>query len=103
MAEGETPKEIIQSGLEDALDTMDGMLGNPGQETVYKDYVILAFRSNISPVEEGWEEVELDNYMDFMGEIIAEGNAIMDDAYSYAQEVQAIESELTGGLSDLYE
>jgi hypothetical protein len=103
MAEGESPQAIIQSGLQDALDTMEGMLGNAGQETIYRDYVIEAFRSNVGPVDEGWEEVELDDYMDFMGEIIAEGNAIMDETYDYAQEVQAIESELTGGLSDIFD
>jgi hypothetical protein len=99
MAEGESPQAIIRSGLQDALDTMEGMLANPGQETVYTDYVIDAFHENASaPVDEGWEDVELDNYMDFMGEIIAEGNMIMADTYDYAQEVQAAIDELISFL-----
>lgn len=107
MAEGESPKEIIRSGLEDALSTMEGMLGNTGQETIYADYVVQAFMENAqSDVESGWEDVELDDYMDFMGEIIAEGNAIMQDAYDYAQEMQATEdliSEAGGDLLDFLE
>ena len=99
MASGESPQEIIHSGLEDALDTMEGMLGNAGQETVYQDYVIAAFHeATATPVEEGWEDVELDDYMDFMGEIIAEGNMIMADAYDYAQEVQAEQNDITAFL-----
>jgi hypothetical protein len=90
MAFGESPQAIIKSGLEEALDTMSEMTANPGQDTVYNDYVIEAFRENAqADVEEGWTDVDIGEYMDFMGEIVAEGNSIMQDAYDYAQEVQA--------------
>lgn len=90
MAFGETPKAIIQSGLAEALDTMEGMCGNAGQTTVFNDHVEPAFRENAqADVESGWEDVNIGEYMDFMGEIVAEGNSIMEAAYEYAQEVQA--------------
>jgi len=100
MAFGESPKSIIRSGLEDALGTMEGMIGNAGQDTVYQDYVIEAFQENSqADVEEGWQDVDIGEYMDFMGEIVAEGNAIMQDAYDQAEEqaaeINAIE-EATG-------
>lgn len=101
MAFGETPREIIISGLEDALSTMEGMVANPGQEAVYKDTIVPAFRENAqASVEDGWEDVDIGEYMDFMGEIVAEGNSIMQDAYDYAEEVQAeidAIAEATGG------
>ena len=91
MAFGESPKAIIRSGLQDALSTMSGMVANPGQETVYKEYVVQEFVQNAeADVEEGWSDVELPQYSDFMGEIIAEGNSIMQDAYDYAEEVAAV-------------
>lgn len=101
MAFGETPGEIIRSGLEDALDTMGSMLGNAGQETVFNDTVIDLFKENAqADVEEGWEDVDIGDYMDFMGDIVAEGNSIMQDAYDQAQELQAeidAIAEATGG------
>lgn len=106
MAFGETPREIIKSGLEDALSTMEGMVANPGQETVYRDIIVPAFRENAqADVYDGWEDVDAGQYMDFMGEIVAEGNSIMEDAYDYAAEVQAEIDALTGdvGLIDLEE
>jgi len=90
MAFGESPQAIIKSGLEDALSTMEGMTANAGQDTVYQDYVIDGFRENAqADVEEGWSDVDIGEYMDFMGEIVAEGNSIMQDAYDQAQETQA--------------
>lgn len=101
MASGESPQEIIKSGLEDALDTMEGMLGNPGQESVYTNTVIDLFKESAqADVEEGWSDVDIGDYMDFMGDIVAEGNSIMQDAYDQAQELQAeidAIAEATGG------
>ena len=98
MAFGESPQAIIKSGLQDALSTMSGMVGNPGQETVYKEYVVEEFTQNSqAEVEAGWTDVVLTQYSDFMGEIIAEGNSIMQEAYEYAEDVQAVVDELTFG------
>lgn len=98
MAFGESPKAIIRSGLQEALGTMSGMVGNPGQETVFTEYVVEEFRQNSqADVEDGWTDVELPQYSDFMGEIIAEGNSIMQEAYEYAQEVNAVIDELVFG------
>lgn len=98
MAFGESPQAIIKSGLQDALSTMSGMVANPGQETVYKEYVVEEFTQNSqADVDAGWTDVILPQYSDFMGEIIAEGNSIMQDAYEYAQNVQAVIDELVFG------
>ena len=91
MIEGESSQAIIKSGLNDALSTMESMPVNSGQESIYQDYVVDAFEANAeAPVDEGWTEVDIGEYMDFMGEIVAEGNNIMTEAYEYAYEVQAI-------------
>lgn len=80
-------REVISTGLQDALSTMEGMVGNEGQESVYQNYVAPAFQDAIGPINDGWPGVDIGEYMDFMGEIVAEGNAIMEEAYEIAQEI----------------
>lgn len=83
----EEAREIIQQGLSDALSTMEGMVGNEGQESVYQNYVEPAFQDAVGPIKEGWPGVDIGEYMDFMGEIVEEGNGIMEEAYDEAQEI----------------
>lgn len=83
----EEAREIVREGLSDALSTMQGMVGNEGQESVYQSYVEPAFKDAIGPVEDGWPGVDIGEYMDFMGEIVEEGNMIMEEAYEMAQEI----------------
>lgn len=81
-------KDIIRTGLDDALSTMEGMIGNEGQQSVYDTYVVPAFKENASAsVDDGWTDVDIGDYMDFMGDIVNEGNSIMSDAYEQAAEV----------------
>ncbi|NBQ17814.1 hypothetical protein EBU24_05860 [bacterium] len=80
-------REVVNEGFQEALDTMEGMIGNAGQQTVYNDYVVPAFEDAKGPIEEGWPGVDIGEYMDFMGEIVEEGNNIMSDAYDQAQEI----------------
>ena len=81
-------RNVIRQGLEEALSVMENMVGNPGQATVFKDYVEPEFRINAqSNIEDGWEDVDIGDYMDFMGEIVEEGNQIMADAYEEAQQI----------------
>lgn len=85
---GEARATIVE-GLEEALGVMEGMLGNEGQQSVYDDYVVDAFQENAqAKPSEGWEDVDIGEYMDFMGEIVDEGNGIMADAYAEAQEIE---------------
>jgi hypothetical protein len=85
-------REVVRAGLSDALDTMSGMVGNAGQETVFNDYVVPEFRENAqADINDGWTDVDIGEYMDFMGEIVEEGNSIMAAAY---EEAQAILSEI---------
>lgn len=92
-------RAVVQDGLSEALNTMSGMVVNPGQQTVYNDYVLPAFQENIGPVEEGWTDVDIGEYMDFMGEIVEEGNEIMANAYDLAQEIL---SELEEAIEEGY-
>jgi hypothetical protein len=81
-------RAIIKQGLSDALSTMQGMIGNPGQQTVYNDYVVEAFKENAQgDIEDGFEDIDIGEYMDFMAEIVNEGNAIMAEAYQEAQDI----------------
>lgn len=85
-------KEIIAEGLQEALDTMELMIVNEGQTSVFQSTLAPAFESaaQASP-EDGWDDVSADPYSDFMGEICEAGNQIMEAAYEYAQEVLADE------------
>ena len=80
-------RELVDEGFEDAISTMEGMIGNEGQQSVFDSYVVDAFASNKSPIKEGWTDVDIGDYMDFMGDIVDEGNSIMSDAYSEAQDI----------------
>lgn len=80
-------RDVIREGYQEAISTMEDMIGNAGQQTVFNDYVQPAFAANIGPIENGWTEVDIGEYMDFMGEIVEEGNQIMEAAYEEAQEI----------------
>ena len=80
-------RELVREALEDALNTMESMVGNEGQQVVFDSYVSPAFREARGPVSEGWPGVDIGEYMDFMGEIVGEGNSIMEEAYEEAQEI----------------
>lgn len=94
-------KQIISEALQEALDTMESMIVNPGQETVYNDYIKDQFQQNSkAPVDDGWEDADAGDYSDFMSEIVEAGNTIMQDAYDYAQEIQAAAQEAGGGFDE---
>jgi hypothetical protein len=80
-------REIVNEAFMEAIDTMQAMVGNAGQQTVFNDYVVPAFQDAKGPIEDGWNDVDIGEYMDFMGEIVEEGNNIMADAYDEAQEI----------------
>lgn len=87
-AEGiQEAREVVRQGLSDALSTMEGMVGNEGQESIYQSYVKPAFQESVGPINDGWPGVDIGDYMDFMGDIVEEGNSIMEDAYAEAQEI----------------
>jgi hypothetical protein len=85
-------REIIAEGLQEALGTMESMVVNEGQTSVFESTLGPAFEdaAQASP-EDGWDNVSADPYSDFMGEICEAGNQIMEAAYEYAQEVLADE------------
>jgi len=80
-------QEIVNEGFTDALSTMKNMCANEGQNTIYDNYVVPEFKAAKGPIKEGWNDVDIGEYMDFMGDIVNEGNSIMQEAYEYAQEI----------------
>ena len=87
-------QNIINESFQEALAIMEDMCANEGQTTVYNSYVVPAFQEAKGPIDDGWQDVDIGDYMDFMGEIVDEGNSIMADAYDAAQEIL---SELEAG------
>jgi hypothetical protein len=87
--------EIIGQAFDDALSTMEGMLGNAGQETIFYGVVVDEFESALSSssTENGWEGVDIGEYMEFMGEIVEAGNQIMDSAYAYLAAISSGSSD----------
>lgn len=80
--------EIIEEGLQEALETMESMIGNAGQDSVFQSYVAPEFEAAAgTPPTQGWPSVDIGEYMDFMGEIVEAGNQIMEFTYDYAVEV----------------
>ena len=91
---------IVEAAFYQAMDTMYEMCGNPGQETVFFNNVIQAFSDEMENTELGeqWEDVDIGEYMVFMGEIVEAGNAIMSEAFDeaggLADEAEDAEAEL---------
>jgi hypothetical protein len=90
LAAGESiANAVIEEGLVDALATMESMVANEGQSSVYENYVQPAFVDTAQSTQagDGWPSVDIGEYMDFMGEIVEAGNQIMEEAYAYAAEI----------------
>ncbi len=79
--------QIVEAAFYEAMDTMYEMCGNAGQETVFFDYVIPGFAEEMDNTEigENWNDVDIGEYMAFMGEIVEAGNAIMAEAFEEAE------------------
>lgn len=96
----EEANELIEGAYYEAMDTMYGMCANPGQETVFFNYIIDAFAAEMENTELGeqWNDVDIGEYMAFMGEIVETGNQIMsaayDEAAGLASEAEDVEADL---------
>jgi hypothetical protein len=98
----EVAQSIVQAGYVEALNVMSGMPGNEGQITVYREYVVPAFEKQFAisypnAGDEFWDDVNIGEYMDFMGEIVGEGNMILEEAFYTAYEVKEGASAAGGG------
>lgn len=80
-------RAAVEGGLYEAIETMQSMIGNEGQQSILDSYVIPEFQGNLGPIQDGWEEIDIGDYMDFMGDIVGEGNDIMTAAYEEAQDI----------------
>jgi len=98
----EEASEMVESSFYEAMDTMYGMCGNAGQETVFFDYVIPEFAAEMENTElgENWNDVDIGEYMAFMGEIVETGNAIMSEA---CDEASGLVDEADDAEADLEE
>ena len=102
-AEAVGPRFVIYEGLQEALDTMEGLCGNEGQTAIYERHVVPAFREQGKEVMTGtdyeWTPIIIDDYMDAVGEIIEEGNSIMEQA---AEEATEIEEEMEAAQAAVF-
>lgn len=97
-----SPQGIVMEALEEVLDLLPSMCANEGQTSVIESTVIPMFKENTSAGlsnDYEWEDVDAGEYMDFVGEIVDEGNMIMEDAFSQAQEMQ-MELEESGNFEE---
>ncbi len=80
---------IISAGLQEALFEMESMVGNAGQQSVYDSDVEEAFRYQRSQTRPGdeWIDIDIGDYMVFMGQIVEVGNDIMYDACERAAQL----------------
>jgi hypothetical protein len=84
---------IIISAWFDAIDVMFNITANEGQVAVFEKYVIPYFSvalEEVDPKDPEWPDVDIGEYMYFMGEIVEAGNQIMQQA---CQEAQGAASE----------
>lgn len=85
------PKEIVREAYRESEELMVEMCANEGQLTVIENDGIPALKDATDQALENeyeWEDIDLGDYMEFVGEIIAEVNMIMADACEQAQELQ---------------
>lgn len=94
--------QIVEAAFYKAMDTMHEMCGNAGQDTVFFDYVIPGFAEEMDNTEigENWNDVDIGEYMYFMGEIVEAGNAIMAEAF---EEAEGLKDEADDAEVDLEE
>lgn len=77
-------REVIRDGLEEAISTMTSMCANEGQSQALQNILPdFSAAASASP-EDGWPGVSCNPYCDFIGEIVEEGNNIMENAYDEA-------------------
>lgn len=98
----EEASERVETAFYEAVDTMTGMCANEGQYSVIERYAIPEFAAQVGSTQLGeeWRDVDIGEYMAFVGEIVEAGNQIMSDAYSDAEsltdEADDIEAEIEG-------
>lgn len=97
--------EVVEAAFYDAMDTMYGMCGNAGQESVFFSYVMPGFADEMDNTEIGeqWNDVDIGEYMVFMGEIVEAGNAIMSEAFDEAASLKGEADDAEADLESLEE
>ena len=101
----EEASQIVEAAFYEAMDTMYGMCGNAGQESVFFNYVMSDFADAMDSTEIGddWPDVDIGEYMYFMGEIVEAGNAIMSEAFDEAASLQGEADDAEADLDALEE
>jgi hypothetical protein len=101
----EEASQIVEAAFYEAMDTMYGMCGNAGQESVFFNHVMPEFADAMDSTEIGddWPDVDIGEYMYFMGEIVEAGNAIMSEAFSEAASLKGEADDAEADLDSLEE
>ena len=96
----EIAEEIIVEALAQALKVMYELCVNEGQISIWKEFLTPQFEKNtaiaLSDPDYEWIDCTAGPYIDFMGEICAEGNMIMESACLRARAIEAASDELSG-------
>jgi hypothetical protein len=97
--------QIVEAAFYEAMDTMYGMCANAGQDSVFFSYVMPDFASAMESTEIGddWPDVDIGEYMAFMGEIVEAGNAIMSEAFEEAGSLKGEADDAEADLESLEE
>ena len=84
---GESPDEIINRGLAQAIEVMNSMIVNEGQETVLEETFIPEFVARVREIRPPllWLDISCSPYCSFMSETVETGNQIMRAAYEEAR------------------
>jgi hypothetical protein len=101
----EEASQIVEAAFYEAMDTMYGMCGNAGQESVFFNHVMPAFADAMDSTEIGddWPDVDIGEYMYFMGEIVEAGNAIMAEAFDEAASLKGEADDAEADFESLEE
>jgi hypothetical protein len=101
----EEASQIVEAAFYEAMDTMYGMCANAGQDSVFFSYVMPDFASAMESTEIGddWPDVDIGEYMYFMGEIVEAGNAIMAEAFDEAASLKGEADDAEADFESLEE
>jgi hypothetical protein len=82
---------IILEAIEDALNTMEGMVGNPGQQAIFERYLSPAFISEAeASIDTGEMQMPNFEYIEAVEIITQQGVEIVNRAHRQAQRLNTI-------------
>ena len=82
---------IIQEAIEDALNTMEGMVGNPGQQAIFERYLSPAFIQEAeASIDTGQMNTPTFQYIEAVEIITQQGVEIVNRAHQQAKRLNTL-------------